>query len=140
MDLHHLAPVLLAGGSFVSLAYQNIQSEIARWNIDHHEQVYTPVINNDGDYEDWVALIAEMDHVITVTTTVAHVCGALGKKAWVMVNQLPQWRYCVHMDDGGMIWYPQNSVHLYRQKPGEVDWAHCVSRVAKDYAAFILGK
>ena len=43
-----------------------------------------PDADNDGDYDETMALIAELDHVVTVTTTVAHVCGAMGKRAYVL--------------------------------------------------------
>ena len=137
MGLAELAPVMKQGGSFISLAYQDVGLEVARWNIANAEQVMVPRINNDGDYREWVALIAELDHVITVTTSVVHVCGALGRKAWVMVNQIPQWRYIREGEGGGLIWYPP-SLSMYRQKPGEKSWEHCIARVARDYGAFIL--
>ena len=137
MGLAELAPVMKQGGTFISLAYQDVGLEVARWNIANAEQVMVPRINNDGDYREWVALIAELDHVITVTTSVVHVCGALGRKAWVMVNQIPQWRYIREGEGGGLIWYPP-SLSMYRQKPGERDWQHCIARVARDYGAFIL--
>lgn len=135
MDLPELAPIIKLGGTPISLAYQDVGLEIARWNIDNHEQVIVPPIDNRGDYDETIALIAELDHVVTVTTTVAHVCGALGKKAYVLVNAIPQWRYSFGGDH--MIWYP-DSLTLYRQKRGEVGWAHAVARLAKDLEAFVM--
>lgn len=134
MELENLAPVLKQGGTFISLAYQDVGLEIAKWNIANREQVIVPNINNDGDYREWVALIAALDHVITVTTSVVHVCGALGRKAWVLINSIPQWRYVQERE--GLIWYPP--LTTYRQKHGEKDWSHCIARVARDYGAFIL--
>jgi hypothetical protein len=136
MELADLAPILKHGGTFVSLAYQEVGLEVARWNIDNREQVICPSLKNDGDYEHTLALIAALDKVITVTTTVAHACGAMGKPASVLVNKAPQWRYAYRCGDG-MIWYPENSVELYRQAPGERDWDHAIARVAKDYGAYL---
>jgi hypothetical protein len=135
MQLADLAPVIRPGGTAISLAYQDVGLEIARWNIDNHEQVVVPPIDNKGDYDETIALIAELDHVVTVTTTVAHVCGALGKKAYVLVNSIPLWRYVYGGDH--MVWYP-DSLRLYRQKRGEDGWSHAVARLARDYEAFVL--
>jgi len=136
IKLEELAPVFKRGGSFINLAYQDVGLEIARWNIDNREQVHVPNLDNDGDYDETVALISELDHVVTVTTTVAHVCGALGKKASVLVNAQPAWRY--GYDNDGIVWYPRDSVKLYRQAKGEKDWQHAIARLARDYGAFVV--
>jgi hypothetical protein len=135
LQLADLAPLIESGGAFFSLAYQQVGLEVARWNIEHPEQVICPELKNDGDYEHTLALIAALDHVVTVTTTAAHVCGALGKRAYVLVNQSPQWRY-IKDCEGGLFWYPP-TLQTYRQKPGETDWTHTIARVTKDYQAFV---
>jgi hypothetical protein len=84
-----------------------------------------------SDYDDTISFIAALDEVYTVTTTVAHVCGALGRTAKVMVTQVPTWRYAYRTDDEGMIWYPKGSVKLYRVKPGEDGWTNAIKRAIK---------
>ena len=130
MDLADMAPVLRSGGTVFDLSYNDQRLEISRWNIDNPQQIVCPPVNLD-DYENTVALIAALDDVVTVTTTVAHVCGALGRKAYVLVPSVAQWRYAYRCGDG-MIWYPPDSVHLYRQAPGETDWGPAVSRLTAD--------
>lgn len=137
MSLSDLAPFIEGGGTMVSLSYHDDANEIARWNLDHREQVLRPGLDNDGPYDETLGLIAELDHVVTVTTTVAHACGAMGKKASVLVNAVPQWRYCYRGAGDGMIWYPERSVTLYRQVAGEVDWSPVIGRAARDYGAFV---
>lgn len=135
MKLDELAPVLQSGGSLISLAYQDVGLEIAQWNIDHSQQVIVPPLNNEGDYDDTFALISQLDEVVTVTTTVAHACGAMGQNARVLVNQSPQWRY-MHGTDH-LMWYP-DSLKLFRQKPGEVGWSHVIARLQKDRQPVLL--
>lgn len=135
MQLSDLSPFLKMGGTAVSLAYQDVGLELARWNIDNHEQVINPPVDVN-DYDDTFALIAELDHVVTVQTTVAHACGAMGKKATVIVNNIPAWRYAYGGDS--LLWYPENSLRIYRQKHGEIGWSHVIARAAKDYQAFTL--
>lgn len=139
MELADLGPLLEQKGTFFSLAYQDVGLEVARWNLNHKAQVVCPDLRNDGDYDWTLAFIEALDHVVTVTTTVAHACGALGKRAYVLVNQAPQWRYCKSTEDGGLFWYPPK-LQLYRQKPGEKDWSHAIARVTKDYCRWVLGE
>lgn len=136
MVLADLAPVIQSGGTPISLAYQDVGLEVSRWNIDHDAQVVVPSINNNGSYEHTLALISQLDHVVTVTTTAAHACGALGKSCSVLVNRVPQWRYAHGKDH--LLWYPE-SLTLYRQLPGETTWEPAVTRLMKDLNAK-LGK
>jgi tetratricopeptide (TPR) repeat protein len=70
------------------------------------------------DYADTAALIAALDLVIAVDTSVVHVAGALGRAAWVMLPFAPDWRWMLGRDDTP--WYA--SLRLFRQPaPGEWD-------------------
>jgi hypothetical protein len=135
MNLPEFAPIIKQGGTMVSLAYQDVAAEIAAWNATNPEQIQVPGIDNDGVYDETLALIAELDHVVTVTTTVAHACGAIGKRAYCFVNRFPAWRYCY----GGnhLMWYP-DTLTLYRQLPGEIGWEHVVKRASRDLATFVF--
>lgn len=126
------APIMQMPGTFVDMSYDPSGLEVARWNVDNATQIMKPPIDT-SDYEDTIALTAALDDVVTVTTTLAHVCGALGRHAYVLVPQAPAWRYAYRVDDGtGMVWYPQGSVVLYRQAPGEVGFTNAINRVAEE--------
>lgn len=67
------------------------------------------------DYDQTVALISELDLVISVCTTVVHAAGGLGKECWCLVPEVPMWRYLAEGE-----WFPwAGSVKLYRQKRKE---------------------
>lgn len=67
--------------------------------------------NRIYDYDQTVALISELDLVISVCTAVVDAAGGLGKECWCLVPQVPLWR---HMATGD--WYPwSSSVKLHRQ-------------------------
>jgi hypothetical protein len=131
IELNDLAPVMELGGTFIDLSYQDNDREVALWNLKGGPQVIKPPVN-EKNFDDTVALIAALDDVVTVTTTVAHVCGALGKHAYVLTPSVAQWRYAYHYQGGTqMIWYPEGSATLYRQKHGE-EWSSAINRVVKD--------
>jgi hypothetical protein len=85
------------------------------------------------DYAATAAAIAALDLVLCVDTSVAHLAGALGKPAWVMLPYAPDWRWILGRDDTP--WY--RTLRLFRQdRPS--DWASVVARVGPalaDYSA-----
>ncbi len=62
------------------------------------------------DYDDTLALISELDLVISVTTAVIHACGAIGKECWVMTPPRPRWFYM--SDTNRLPWY--QSIELFK--------------------------
>lgn len=136
LTLDQLEPVLSLDGSFIDLSYRDNSAEVASWNARGGNQVITPPIDHD-DYEDTLALLAALDEVVTVTTTVVHACGAMGRTCRVLVNSVPMWRYAYRTGDNSLIWYPADSVRLYRKTPGE-DWASPIKRLANDIKPRIL--
>jgi tetratricopeptide (TPR) repeat protein len=77
------------------------------------------------DYAETAALVANLDLVLTVDTSVAHVAGALGVPCWVMLPFAPDWRWMLGRDDAP--WY--DSLRLFRQ-PGPGDWGGVLDAIA----------
>jgi ADP-heptose:LPS heptosyltransferase len=63
------------------------------------------------DFTETAALIACLDLVITVDTSVAHLAGALGRPTWILLPWTPDYRWLLDRTDSP--WYP--SVRLFRQ-------------------------
>jgi tetratricopeptide (TPR) repeat protein len=63
------------------------------------------------------AMMANLDLVITTDTVVAHVAGAMGRPAWIVLKQVADWRWGQHGDTTP--WYP--TLRLFRQKKSG-DW------------------
>jgi Flp pilus assembly protein TadD len=82
------------------------------------------------DFADTAALIAALDLVISVDTSVAHLAGALGRPVWVMTRRDHCWRWLEGRTDSP--WYP--SLRLYRQSARD-DWTGVVDAVAADLRA-----
>jgi tetratricopeptide (TPR) repeat protein len=79
------------------------------------------------DFADTAALIANLDLVISVDTSVAHLAGALGKPVWLLSRFDGCWRWLQGRDDTP--WYP--SMRLYRQRHPH-DWSAVLERVRSD--------
>lgn len=64
------------------------------------------------DYADTAAYINQMDLVISVDTSIAHLAGALGKPTWLLVDRNADWRWGIQGDRTE--WYP--SFRIFRQE------------------------
>jgi tetratricopeptide (TPR) repeat protein len=69
------------------------------------------------DFADTAALVANLDLVISVDTSTAHLAGALGKPVWILNRFDTCWRWMLERSDTP--WYP--SARLFRQ-PALGDW------------------
>ncbi len=69
------------------------------------------------NFSDTAALVATLDLVITVDTSIAHLAGALGKPVWILLPFAPDFRWLLERTDSP--WYP--SARLFRQ-PGFGQW------------------
>ena len=133
-QIDDLAPVMPYAGTLINMSYHDSAREVAKWNIAHPEhQVVDPHIKAN-DFDNTVALAAALDEVVTCTTTLAHVCGAIGRHAYVLVPQAPAWRYQYPCGDG-LWWYPEGSVEMIRQVKGETNWSPAIARLARKMGA-----
>ncbi len=76
------------------------------------------------DYADSAALVAQLELVITVDTSVAHLTGALGLPCWLLLPFAPDWRWLLQESIGP--WYQE--MRIFRQTR-RGDWQGVVSRV-----------
>lgn len=93
------------------------------------------VVNLAADLVDFAAtagVIANLDMVITVDSAVAHLAGAMGQKAWLLLPFNPDWRWQLDREDSP--WYP--TLRLFRQR--EMDtWPEVLGRVKKFLRNFL---
>lgn len=80
-----------------------------------------------NDFSDTAAVIENLDILVSVDTSVAHLAGAMGKRVLLMLPFFADWRWLSNTDDN--LWY--ESIKLYRQKePG--NWQELIDRVYED--------
>ncbi|MGA0210020.1 MAG: tetratricopeptide repeat protein [Candidatus Nanopelagicales bacterium] len=105
---------------FVSLQYTDPTEEIEASGLPvrHFDwATLTP------DYDDTAALVAELDYLVGIHSTVHHLAGSLGRPSLVLVPEKPMWNYAT---GSRMPWYAEQVFH--RQRKSEA-WIDCVKRI-----------
>jgi Tfp pilus assembly protein PilF/ADP-heptose:LPS heptosyltransferase len=122
LTMAQLQPILdLPNCEFVSLQYGAGAAEAAATPLR-----LFPAQEID-DFEDLAGLVASLDLIVTVQTSLAHLTGACGAPGLVLIPATPEWRYGA--SGPTTPWY--GSLELFRQTPGE-DWAAVVRRLADE--------
>ena len=135
IPLAKLAPLGHSDIEFYSLQKgQPAESELAQLNP--RDWVGPRPIDCAGeldDFADTAALIEQLDLVISVDTSTAHLAGALGKPVWILNRFDTCWRWLLARADSP--WYP--TAKLYRQaKPG--DWDAVVEQLRNDIQRLLV--
>jgi hypothetical protein len=77
------------------------------------------------DFADTAALVAALDLVVSVDTSVAHLAAAMGKPVWILSRFDGCWRWLIDREDSP--WYP--TARIFHQ-PASGDWDSVVARIA----------
>ena len=83
----------------------------------------------DADFADTASLVAALDHVVSIDSSVAHVAGAMGVPVSLLLPAAPDWRWLLGRDDSP--WYAGHRLHR-QSRPG--DWAPVLAAVAGELA------
>ncbi len=107
---------------FVNLKIPLLSSE--KELLQQHDVIDNfDTINN---FSDTAKIIAGLDVVISIDTSVAHLAGAMGKPVMLLLPYVADWRWQKNRDDSP--WYP--TMRLYRQVWKD-DWEGVLERVKK---------
>lgn len=108
---------------FVSLQHQDAAEEINATGLPVKQFHWATLTD---DYDDTAALVAELDMVVGIHTTVHHVAGAMGVPSVILVPHNPTWMY---VTGDSLAWYASQKFH--RQRKDEA-WVDCIRRVKLD--------
>jgi ADP-heptose:LPS heptosyltransferase len=119
---------------FVNLQYGDVSRDLAALDASVQSRMFIcPDIDNLRDLDGLAALMCNCDLIVTVGNTTAHLAGALGLKAWVLLPFSPSWRW---MNSGSQTpWYP--ALRLYRQAATK-DWQSVLGQVRRDFTQRFL--
>jgi Tfp pilus assembly protein PilF len=123
--LDQLAPLFaVRGARFVSL-----QKDRRPGDDPSRHGLFDPM-DAVGDFAETAALVAALDLVIAVDTSVVHLAGALGKPVWLLNRFDTCWRWLRDRTDSP--WYP--TLRQFHQ-PAPGDWAPVIEEAAATLAA-----
>jgi len=125
MDFAYLMPLLVLQG----ICWMSLQKdEKAPAGIP-----MTDWMSEVMDFADTAALIASLDMIIAVDTSVAHLAGALGKPVWLLNRFESEWRWMRGRETTP--WYP--SMRIFNQ-PAPGDWAGVIQQVKSEICKCLL--
>lgn len=125
LPLDLLAPLAeLPGITFLSLQKGAGSEQLASCSF---RQAFTDVqdeISSAMSFLDTAAILENCDLVITTDTALAHLSGGLGRPTWLLLHQVPDWRWGLRGERTH--WYP--TMRLFRQRRPH-DWPEVIRRV-----------
>ena len=104
-------------------------------SLQHGQAAHEPrppglaVLDHDAeltDFSETAALASNLDLVISVDTSIAHLAGALGRPTWTLIPRTPDFRWMLHRADSP--WYP--TMRLFRQPLDTADWQGVACEIA----------
>jgi len=121
IPLTQFSPLLETGASFYLLQNECRREDEAFLSETSRIRDLRPRLT---DFTETAAVIACLDLVISVDTSVAHLAGALGKPVWILLPFSPDWRWMLGREDSP--WYP--TARLFRQTEMG-DWQGVIEKV-----------
>lgn len=125
---HHRS---IAFGCFSKIFKEKADFHVLQKDIDKDDLHSLKNINNVflhqtkiQNFEDTAALIDQMDLVISIDTSVAHLAGALAKKTFLLLPFVPDFRWLIKGEASP--WYP--TFQLFRRGEG-LDWKEVINQV-----------
>ena len=104
------------------------ERDIAWFSLQHGAERGGDLIewSERDNLDDVAAMIAALDLVITVDTSIAHLAGAMARPTWLMLPYAPDWRWGIAGERTP--WYP--TMRLFRQ-PSIGAWSYVVADVQR---------
>jgi Tfp pilus assembly protein PilF len=127
VGLERMRPWLdLQGARFYSLQKDKPAEQIAVLGLTDR---ITDFMGEVTDFADTAAIVQNLDLVITVDTSVAHLAGGLGKPVWILSRYNADWRWLQNRPANP--WYP--TARIFGQ-PAMGDWDSVMADVGRELA------
>ncbi len=117
--------------SFYSLQHGE-DAQIAQLNSQGFKLKSFKNLDADGAFMDTAAIMKNLDLVITVDTSIAHLAGGLGVPVWVMLPYAGEWRWFAQRNDSPL--YP--TMKLFRQTDNG-NWQSVVNAIEQKLKAIV---
>jgi len=118
-----------------SISIEELEPLFARTDLDFHSlqigHTSPPYLHDRSaemrDFKATSEIIQDLDLVISIDTSVAHLAGAMGAPLWILLNFAPDWRWGIEKEHSD--WYP--NARLFRQNYGE-SWNAAITRLSEE--------
>jgi len=137
IPLLQLEPILRTGAdrvNWISLQYTPCEDELADFTAKTGITIHHwPEACYNADYNEAAGLVANLDLVISIATSVCHLSGGMGIPTWVLTASRAAWRelYGIGEDGSANPWY--NSWTMFRQAYESTDWAPVIAEVVESF-------
>ncbi len=130
IPLEELLPLTnLAGATFYSLQMGPPAARLKQLGTGAR---IVDLQDEQQDLADTAAIVSNLDLVITIDTSIAHLAGAMGKPVWILLHRAPDWRWLLDREDSA--WYP--TARLFRQSTLG-NWQDVLARLKAELRDFI---
>ncbi|OOR98711.1 glycosyltransferase [Haemophilus paracuniculus] len=123
LDFAQLAPLFELDGEFHCLQKVLNKADCKRSDFPKNLHLWADRLD---DFSDTAGLIEQMDLVISVDTSVAHLAAAMGKPTWILLSFHPDFRWGLERTDSD--WY--QSVRLFRQG-ADLSWQPVIDQLVQ---------
>ena len=116
--------------SYLQPLLTNSNIEFYSFEIDKEIKCPDNVVNLTKyikNYADTASLLLDLDLLITIDSSIAHMAGALGVKTFLLLPKTAEWRWFNDIDSCS--WY--NSIKIFKQVQTN-DWNEVIKRVEKE--------
>lgn len=135
-SLRCFRPLTAIGGSrFVSLQKGAATKQIGETPEVAVEDLSSQ-IDQQGAFLDTIAIVAQLDLVVTSDTSIAHLAAAVGTPVWIALPYIPDFRWL--MDRSDSPWYP--TARLFRKRSEQETWEDLFSRITIAFGAFVQNR
>lgn len=121
ISLNELKPLFELDYDFFSLQKGYIKNDLKHFEIDNS---IIDLMDECKDFYDTACLIKNLDLIISVDTSIAHLAGGLGKPIWLLNRLDTDWRWLLNRNDSP--WYP--TMKIYRQTEYK-NWNNVINKV-----------
>ncbi len=137
LSMHKFTPLsAVQGVTLYSLQKETGTDQLKKISPNFDLKLFEDIDTQHGRFMDTAAIIKNLDLVITVDTSIAHLAAAVGTPVWIILPEPADWRWMINRSNTP--WYPKN-VRLFRQpKPG--DWTSVIEMVMNELKKLVTGQ
>lgn len=108
----------------------SLQKKPCKENLAEHAQFNMIDVSDQlNSWLDTAQALNQLDHLVSVDTSVAHLGAAMGVQTHILVPRSPDWRWGIHK--AHTFWYPKAKLHRQNEN---AQWRQAFDQIARDIA------